>query len=133
MKLARFNTSHVTLYLNITIKYITYFLVSIHLMLLFIVFKTAHGYDKSLFQYISCYSLSTCRGEIHTHEHVSIHLMLLFIEGDRIAYTYSVMFQYISCYSLSHVKWRKKKENYCFNTSHVTLYRQQDYSDFTEA
>ena len=33
-------------------------------------------------------------------------------------------FQYITCYSLSDMSVYHMKKNYCFNTSHVTLYRE---------
>ena len=75
--------------------------VSIHLMLLFIkkfIFITG-GKDK--FQYISCYSLSGRSVRTNCSLNVSIHLMLLFIGKCK-----KVKF----CY-------------FCFNTSHVTLYR----------
>ena len=53
-----FNTSHVTLY-QFQLKDVRdYIGVSIHLMLLFIVTLTAAMKGASVFQYISCYSLS---------------------------------------------------------------------------
>ena len=97
----RFNTSHVTLYRRTDRKLSEQFYVSIHLMLLFIIFmkensiwkfrfNTSHvtlyqEFDEddiicALFQYISCYSLSRLDSAGR------------FIEE---------MFQYISCYSLS--------------------------------
>ena len=122
--LARFNPSHVTLYPlpgSITAAII---LVSIHLMLLFIwfnrisiywlmCFNTSHVtlYQKcgrkltdpeSMFQYISCYSLSKygCPYPIKKRG-----------------------FQYISCYSLSHAEAIALQHVQSFNTSHVTLYQ----------
>ena len=53
-----FNTSHVTLYRKATKGWQRNNVVSIHLMLLFIVFKLLNKEKKQRFQYISCYSLS---------------------------------------------------------------------------
>ena len=100
------------------------YIVSIHLMLLFITkmseekfnrlvsFNTSHVtlYPKSLslgsntlkFQYISCYSLS--------------EIEIDFIQR-------AAKFQYISCYSLSGVNTSRLSPFGCFNTSHVTLYQ----------
>ena len=78
-------------------------MVSIHLMLLFI--KTGGIND----------------GKIIT---VSIHLMLLFIEallkisGLHIAVSIHLMLLFIEKIPL-----RQSERNWCFNTSHVTLYR----------
>ena len=141
----RFNTSHVTLYLEV------------------------HDKQKHCrtFQYISCYSLSggldkSAKGHtvsIHLMllfitsvwfqtlilEWVSIHLMLLFIRYGRCRDGIRPSFQYISCYSLSAHPWCLENVNWAFqyiscyslsevvlatppfklsfNTSHVTLYR----------
>ena len=118
----RFNTSHVTLYHNRNGFSDKPDYVSIHLMLLFIKedltdkqcskrFNTSHVtlYQRkkiyidteSLFQYISCYSLSRMLTRLSIPMCVSIHLMLLFIMRTGI----------LMCYPA------------CFNTSHVTLYR----------
>ena len=53
-----FNTSHVTVYLCISIPECVYIRISIHLMLLFIrdIIKQAKKFG--IFQYISCYCLS---------------------------------------------------------------------------
>ena len=101
----------------------TAYVVSIHLMLLFIQrdfsrsaflisFNTSHVtlylacsmssyHCSSLFQYISCYSLS--------------------ITAEK-ALELGFMFQYISCYSLSAAGVTTGGRKWCFNTSHVTLY-----------
>ena len=123
--LLSFNTSHVTLYLyqSFCLGELWTFFVSIHLMLLFIVFSLLKILHIKQFQYISCYSLSisvilpeemdkrfntshvtlyllTLTKWIYAAK-VSIHLMLLFISVP-IAYLRKVIkFQYISCYSLS--------------------------------
>ena len=58
-----FNTSHVTLYLAAPLATIKYCLVSIHLMLLFILYGYGRMEATTEFQYISCYSLSLA---VHT-------------------------------------------------------------------
>ena len=78
-----FNTSHVTLYLIPWKICVFVERVSIHLMLLFILFLEVNMEIKGMFQYISCYSLSSSCSRIW------------FLGGE---------FQYISCYSLSHWK-----------------------------
>ena len=78
-----------------------------------------------MFQYISCYSLSMWIRPCDNRPWVSIHLMLLFIEGTKDTIDNSGKFQYISCYSLSGRHSKIRLRSYCFNTSHVTLYRQR--------
>ena len=95
-----FNTSHVTLY-----------------RLFYDVFVR-----QILFQYISCYSLSSGNERIHQKMAVSIHLMLLFIPDRWIDFKISLKFQYISCYSLSYFSLSIFNSSMGFNTSHVTLY-----------
>ena len=147
--LAYFNTSHVTVYLfwwihyrvQIIFQYISCyclslntssvlipFLISIHLMLLFMgfalyesgntmVFQYISCYClsqppicillcKSSFQYISCYCLSTHHLSIHNRNRISIHLMLLFINCYIVNCLLCSIFQYISCYCLSQKKNR---------------------------
>ena len=83
--LKSFNTSHVTLYLRRFLLRTQILLVSIHLMLLFIMYHWM---------------------QLLTTSYVSIHLMLLFI-----------------------VFLAEKDGTYfCFNTSHVTLYRQMQWA-----
>ena len=84
----RFNTSHVTLY---------HILPRNHLRM-------------SVFQYISCYSLS------------AIEKVILIAKK----------FQYISCYSLSEICISKKLFFLSFNTSHVTLYLMFPFYDKRE-
>ena len=50
--------------------------------------------------------------------------MLLFIPGYRWTSRASILFQYISCYSLSKEGIDNMKDVRSFNTSHVTLYRE---------
>ena len=120
--------------------------VSIHLMLLFIAMDKYGISLTDSFQYISCYSLSIsgATGQEFDDRFNTSHVTLYL----RISYRVSSAnaFQYISCYSLSitltsiyslflHVSihlmllfiyvpvgWSVQKS--CFNTSHVTLYRQ---------
>ena len=75
--------------------------VSIHLMLLFIVMIGIIKANNVLFQYISCYSLSSIRRFKSCHRRT---------------------FQYISCYSLSILPLLLEMVEISFNTSHVTLY-----------
>ena len=101
VRLYRFNTSHVTLYLfdNGNIRYL---------------------YE---FQYISCYSLSIFLLEIqHNEQNVSIHLMLLFIHGNSLVYLSLIRFNtsHVTLYLRAFAK--NPDRTACFNTSHVTLY-----------
>ena len=97
-----FNTSHVTLYRWIPNPVCMIFVVSIHLMLLFIPLAVQCNIAVVRFQYISCYSLSVNPLASLILDIVSIHLMLLFI--------------------LPH-HWLQNYADSGFNTSHVTLYR----------
>ena len=97
-----FNTSHVTLYRRWTFQnrwqwtfqYISCYSLSIP--------EDVQDKIKKLFQYISCYSLSKI---------------------SRPWSAVQIPFQYISCYSLSNYDKLSDAWDYCFNTSHVTLYR----------
>ena len=75
-----FNTSHVTVYQILVMHHAFSFLISIHLMLLFIRMAAVGGERSIVFQYISCYCLS---------------------RGDDNKNTIREIFQYISCYCLS--------------------------------
>ena len=99
----RFNTSHVTLYRKIFLE---------------------SSVSSVLFQYISCYSLSLktprYRYYIYSFQYISCYSL------SRIHRTIKLIangFQYISCYSLSMEETQMKINTSCFNTSHVTLYR----------
>ena len=141
----RFNTSHVTLYLNhreiwfncnfrFNTSHVTLYLYASNFnMAAQTRFNTSHVtlyrngprgcfYQREMFQYISCYSLSCLTGMMDWISTVSIHLMLLFIQGSRINASRITLFQYISCYSLSNGKPARWMNYHCFNTSHVTLY-----------
>ena len=75
-----FNTSHVTLYRGMASTNGMERYVSIHLMLLFIYILPRNHLRMSVFQYISCYSLSSpFPPNLLYSKLVSIHLMLLFI------------------------------------------------------
>ena len=123
---ARFNTSHVTLYRKqpcVDSGRNKSFNTS-HVTLYREKDKCKPDMD-TMFQYISCYSLSSVFWpDSRKGKSVSIHLMLLFIGGNtepKIAIPV--------CFNTSHVTLyqvieRLQKDGYVrFNTSHVTLYR----------
>ncbi len=119
-------------------------------MLLFIIPSHSISLSSSMFQYISCYSLSGRSLSDVIPVFVSIHLMLLFIRASTTSLTglsavsihlmllfiqrhpevgeAQQAFQYISCYSLSKPHYFPNREMMCFNTSHVTLYPQEKRS-----
>ena len=141
-----FNISHVTLYRKYSCQNSRRRWVSIHLMLLFIFFCILFLLSPSWFQYISCYSLSV-QGAAEmpwlisfNTSHVTLYLQQMVADADE------VTFQHISCYSLSdqytvkpfsntvsiHLMLlfiletvRDHPEYSRFNTSHVTLYREE--------
>ena len=118
-----FNTSHVTVYLNFEILSSLTFIISIHLMLLFIEevsdrpvggntnFNTSHVtvYHRSntshtyinRFQYISCYCLSVYEilYRVHFDNFNTSHVTVYHRGRDR--RQVKLEFQYISCYCLS--------------------------------
>ena len=96
-----FNTSHVTVYQILVMHHAFSFLISIHLMLLFIRMAAVGGERSIVFQYISCYCLSVSGFD----SFISAHL-----------------FQYISCYCLSGLSLGLFNDQADFNTSHVTVY-----------
>ena len=100
--LRRFNTSHVTLYHRPAFQKRCGFLVSIHLMLLFIGHAQIQNAFNILFQYISCYSLSQKRFSLSCFctgfQYISCYSLSEIPRGQVIA---TPVFQYISCYSLS--------------------------------
>ena len=141
-----FNTSHVTLYRKATKGWQRNNVVSIHLMLLFIVFKLLNKEKKQRFQYISCYSLSVHRIPQRffpkAFQYISCYSLSKFF---RLYPEAKDLFQYISCYSLSlsailaildlrvsihlmllfiteHLQ-NSNSGRHSFNTSHVTLYQ----------
>ena len=163
---ANFNTSHVTVYQKdwtakvadstISIHLMLLFIeedhnkitgakrISIHLMLLFIVLPSVLPLLFALFQYISCYCLSSLIYLHLKHLSISIHLMLLFIINFTLTSPNPVyfntshvtvypplqtlsfifpIFQYISCYCLSFFVDMDSSNMLNFNTSHVTVYR----------
>ena len=135
MKRASFNTSHVTLYLrkmriwcshaDVSIHLMLLFIyvlealhlgsqVSIHLMLLFIDKEKEIGYIVKMFQYISCYSLSTHTitiGGSGTCFNTS-HVTLYRYAGH--GHVTAAEFQYISCYSLSSKSRKDLADRYLF-------------------
>ena len=115
--------------------YTTFYIVSIHLMLLFIIkmqLKKVIEYYGFNTSHITLYQIweSSCNRNTNVSIHlmllfigfhwrtvcckqtVSIHLMLLFIPGYRWTSRASILFQYISCYSLSNLLIMKR---YCKN------------------
>ena len=101
--LRRFNTSHVTLYHRPAFQKRCGFLVSIHLMLLFIGHAQIQNAFNILFQYISCYSLSQKRFSLSCFctgfQYISCYSLSDFCPAFFIFH----LFQYISCYSLSEI------------------------------
>ena len=97
-----FNTSHVTLYL-LTKCEIRTFLNKFQYISCYSLswYKTVYYPETITFQYISCYSLSPRKNSLSMGLVVSIHLMLLFIIGGNNIDLLISSFQYISCYSLS--------------------------------
>ena len=116
-----FNTSHVTVYRSRELNTPLFLLISIHLMLLFIAFfrldqVTCLNFNivishrnltlPFLFQYISCYCLSSLSLCAWSPFCISIHLMLLFIKFSYHGMTFYKVFQYISCYCLSYNRYQ---------------------------
>ena len=113
-------------------------------MLLFIGLKSSFVAFKIVFQYISCYSLSTHGTEYACDHGVSIHLMLLFIKTQTVksfardsfntSHVTLYHFKHLSIYfqkvvsihlMLLFINYGSGEANYSvrrFNTSHVTLY-----------
>ena len=118
-----FNTSHVTVYLRRTMDRQYSSCISIHLMLRFIRYTGFPFPSLRIFQYISCYGLSSSRKTncdsflkfqyiscygLSRHNQswfkmvgISIHLMLRFISIPNGNNKIGKVFQYISCYGLS--------------------------------
>ena len=96
-----FNTSHVTVYplTIIDLNLLSHFNTS-HVT----VYRcwTRCSFYRDIFQYISCYCLSTHHLSIHNRNRISIHLMLLFINCYIVNCLLCSIFQYISCYCLSY-------------------------------
>ena len=127
----------------------TPFVVSIHHMLLFILQRQYRLRDGFMFQYITCYSLSSFPILRSFPLLVSIHHMLLFIlkleavAGVLLRFNTSHVtlyhsdrafirpYLYVSIHHMLLFINRKVKriipQDHCFNTSHVTLYQINDY------
>ena len=92
-------------------------------MLLFIAGIDSENVLSTSFQYISCYSLSSCHSHVIKRLSVSIHLMLLFIK------LYPAQQDRSLSFNTSHVTLYRflnlfvVPQFFRFNTSHVTLYR----------
>ena len=100
----------------------SFFSVSIHLMLLFIMFAICFFLHNLCFNtsHVTLYHISDIINRFRAG--VSIHLMLLFISVNYDYVKIYYKFQYISCYSLSQKLCQQNAKITCFNTSHVTLY-----------
>ena len=120
-----FNTSHVTLYRYKWMLFYAGWIVSIHLMLLFIIIGLALALWKKMFQYISCYSLSQmwcCWTTGHLRfntSHVTLYLLLRKMK--QLGKT-SFNTSHVTLYHDPHVRLQVSDRR--FNTSHVTLYRE---------
>ena len=119
---SHFNTSHVTVYLCTLWFLMIHYLISIHLMLLFIQFVYGITVGTALFQYISCYCLSfTYRKQRLKSWNFNTSHVTVYLDSHNVRWI-STRFQYISCYCLSLrgvIHWRITHN---FNTSHVTVY-----------
>ena len=142
--ICHFNTSHVTVYHRQENDRSSSFRISIHLMLLFIRFRsdTSESYGYFNTSHVTVYLIWESWPD--RRKQISIHLMLLFISAPGIqrsvhrkfqyiscyclsyAVKYNtpvvITFQYISCYCLSFCSSRTALEYKDFNTSHVTVY-----------
>ena len=79
-----FNTSHVLIYQSWEFKEKEIWIISIHLMFLFIRASSSFTHTLQQFQYISCSYLSRFKTQTVTRLRISIHLMFLFIELHRV-------------------------------------------------
>ena len=99
------------------------FLISIHLMLLFIRMAAVGGERSIVFQYISCYCLSVGATGITSgyirFQYISCYCLSC---DDAGCVPNLIEFQYISCYCLSDFFHQNYRHNKYFNTSHVTVY-----------
>ena len=120
--ISRFNTSHVTLYRSIWCWFCRGRSVSIHLMLLFIQEGSYGMLGNTLFQYISCYSLSLAQASANANTNGFNTSHVTLYPNQFIKFSNANSFQYISCYSLSAFARKYLQEARSFNTSHVTLY-----------
>ena len=103
--------------------YTTFYIVSIHLMLLFISNQCSESIRASTFQYISCYSLSWEEPTTMTIKEMFQYISCYSLSyKDMIDKLLPILFQYIPCYSLSFATFYNQKTCNRFNTSHVTLY-----------
>ena len=82
----------------------------------------------TLFQYISCYSLSHCFILFFSYSIVSIHLMLLFIRFFRNRWHHFRMVSIHLMLLFIQNQTGPRASPLCFNTSHVTLYQSDEES-----
>ena len=100
-----------------------FYIIQIHLMLLFIIMSFAMSILNYKFKYISCYYLSRKRIEPFKKTFIQIHLMLLFIKCRADRRIGRSLFKYISCYYLSRLIPTMETRMIYSNTSHVIIYR----------
>ena len=78
---------------------------------------------RDLFQYISCYSLSSSPLSVSPMYPVFQYISCYSLSEEDLQKMHNYfVFQYISCYSLSQRLTEDHSFQICFNTSHVTLY-----------
>ena len=99
------------------------FIISIHLMLLFIPSPLDILGTFLLFQYISCYCLSSFRylSALFDFNFNTSHVTV-YLENVVSVTVWTSRFQYISCYCLSGLEDVLQAVENDFNTSHVTVY-----------
>ena len=97
-----FNTSHVTVYPHERRRILCLYIISIHLMLLFIGSDGVKSNEITVFQYISCYCLSApdasnASSNVNFNtSHVTVY------QREEGKHHNKDRFQYISCYCLSY-------------------------------
>ena len=96
--------------------------ISIHLMLLFIVYRYYNVNENIYFNtsHVTVYPFPALLLRLWIR--ISIHLMLLFIRVGFFQILSIIKFQYISCYCLSGQPYVPTAGGANFNTSHVTVY-----------
>ena len=95
-------------------------------MLLFIFSETTGLSKKASFNTSHVTLYRNVQNSADSGEIVSIHHMLLFIDSTDTQKFAFLLFQYITCYSLSNTTQGSNITGLCFNTSHVTLYQDDE-------
>ena len=119
-----FNTSHVVVYLFNQFPCSFHNVISIHLMLQFILALAVLEAQKTIFQYISCCSLSEIKHMVTILEQIFQYISCCSLSrklwNEKL---WKERFQYISCCSLSMLRSTVMLGSTDFNTSHVVVYR----------